>query len=129
MATKNNHIYSDFDLTFKINPVTKDLQMVYDKQSVIESIKHLVMTNHYERPWNPSLGSNVDAFLFENVDQFTLASIESEIISTIKNFEPRAIVDSVKVIGYLNTIYVAISFYLSNDTNLTVITLELEKTR
>lgn len=122
-------LYSDFDPEFKINPITKDLQMVYDKKDVINALKHLIMTNHYERPWQPNLGSNVDAYLFENVDSLTLSALESEIRNVIQNHEPRVTVDTVKVISYLNSIYVSMSFYLENDTELTVITLELEKTR
>ena len=122
-------LYSDFDPEFKINPITKDLQMVYDKKDVINALKHLIMTNHYERPWQPNLGSNVDAYLFENVDSLTLSALESEIRNVIQNHEPRVTVDTVKVVSYLNSIYVSMSFYLENDTELTVITLELEKTR
>lgn len=130
MATeKKNHLYADFDTTFRINPITKDIGMVYDKQDVIESIKHLVMTNHYERPWQPHLGSNVDAYLFENVDSLTLAALESEIRSVVENHEPRVTIDTVKVVSYQNTIYVAMSFYLNNETELTVITMQLERTR
>ena len=122
-------LYSDFDPESKINPITNDLQMVYDKKDVINALKHLIMTNHYERPWQPNLGSNVDAYLFENVDSLTLSALESEIRNVIQNHEPRVTVDTVKVISYLNSIYVSMSFYLENDTELTVITLELEKTR
>lgn len=126
---KKKFLYSDFDPEFKINPITKDIQMVYDKKDVIEALKHLVMTNHYERPFQPELGSNVDAYLFENVDSLTLSALESEIKSVIANHEPRVTVDTVKILSYQNTIYVSLSFYLENDTELTVVTLELEKTR
>lgn len=126
---KKKFLYSDFDPEFKINPITKDIQMVYDKRDVIDALKHLVMTNHYERPFQPELGSNVDAYLFENVDSLTLSALESEIKSVIANHEPRVTVDTVKILSYQNTIYVSLSFYLENDTELTVVTLELEKTR
>lgn len=126
---KKKFLYSDFDPEFKINPITKDIQMVYDKKDVIDALKHLVMTNHYERPFQPELGSNVDAYLFENVDSLTLSALESEIKSVIANHEPRVTVDTVKILSYQNTIYVSLSFYLENDTELTVVTLELEKTR
>ena len=58
--------------------------------AVINSIKNLVLTNHYERPFQPDIGSNIRRLLFENMDTITASSIETEIEQTILNYEPRA---------------------------------------
>ena len=57
-------IYSDIDFTFLKKPVTADVALSYDEQAVIRSIRNLLSTKHYERPFNPNLGSNIDTFLF-----------------------------------------------------------------
>ena len=88
MATLKK-IYADLDLTFTRNPGTGDVSMSYDEQSVIRSVRNLLMTNFYERPFQPTLGSNLNAFLFEQISAITASSIETEIKNVVNNFEPR----------------------------------------
>jgi phage baseplate assembly protein W len=89
MATLTK-IYSDIDFTFTKKPVTGDIALGYDTQAVIRSIRNLLLTKRYERPFNPELGSNIDALLFEMVSPVTASSLESEIRNVIDNYEPRA---------------------------------------
>jgi hypothetical protein len=63
MAIKQvNRIYSDFDLSFAANPVTGDVAKKYDVNAVKQSLKTLVLTRFYERPFQPKLGSPIYAF-------------------------------------------------------------------
>jgi phage baseplate assembly protein W len=89
--------YKDLDLNFNIHPVKKDLVKSIGERAIINSIKNLVSTNHYEKPFNPSFGSNLRRLLFENTDNFTSSLIEREITEVITNFESRARVKSVIV--------------------------------
>jgi len=71
MATVTTNIareYSDLDLNFTIHPVKKDINRHVGDMAVINSIKNLVLTNHYERPFQPDIGSNIRRLLFENMD-------------------------------------------------------------
>jgi phage baseplate assembly protein W len=98
--------FSDLDLNFTIHPVRKDINRTTGDMAVINSIKNLVLTNHYERPFQPEVGSNVRRLLFENLYNITASSIEKEIEQVIKNFEPRARVtkiNAVKVVVALTT--------------------------
>ena len=76
--------YKDLDLNFLIHPVRKDINKHKDEMAVINSIKNLMMTNHYERPFQPDLGSNVRRLLFENLDKITAISMEREIRQVVK---------------------------------------------
>ena len=62
-----NRIYSDLDLDFTRNPVTSDVVKLTDVEAVKRSVKNLIQTNHYERPFHPEIGSDVRALLFENI--------------------------------------------------------------
>ena len=97
MALTITKIYSDIDFTFTKKPVTADVALSYDDQAVIRSIRNLLLTNHFERPFNPDLGSNLNALLFELVSPLTAASLEREINTMIDNYEPRARVNEVIV--------------------------------
>jgi len=84
-----NRQYSDLDLNFTIHPVKKDINIWKDEQAVIHAVRNLLVTSHYERPFQPDLGSNIRRLLFEPLDNITATSLEREIIQTITNFEPR----------------------------------------
>jgi hypothetical protein len=75
MATK---IYSDIDFTFTKKPVTKDVALSYNEKAVLRSIRNLLSTRKFERPFNPDLGSNLDALLFELISPLTGIALEKE---------------------------------------------------
>lgn len=124
-------IYSDIDFTFTKKPVTGDVALSYDNQAVIRSVRNILSTKHYERPFNPALGSNVDALLFEPFSPITASSLETEITNTINSYEPRAILKEVVVNPQpdKNAYSVSITFYIENATLPTTVTLLLERNR
>ena len=130
MATLQK-IYSDIDYTFTKKPVTGDVALSYDKQAVIRSVRNILLTRKYEKKFNPSIGTNINALLFENISIITASALEKEISLAIKNYEPRVILQSVVVSALLdnNTYSATLTFFIENDTQPTTITLLLERTR
>jgi phage baseplate assembly protein W len=124
-------LYSDIDFTFTKKPVVGDVALSYDQQAVIRSIRNLLLTNHFERPFNPQLGSNIDGLLFELTTPLTASLLENEIRTTIQNFEPRARLNEVTVTASedQNSYNVYLSFYVENATLPTTVTLLLERNR
>jgi phage baseplate assembly protein W len=124
-------IYSDLDLNFVIHPVKKDINILTSEMAIINSIKNLILTNHYERPFQPQIGSNVRRMLFENMDNITATTIENEIKQTIANFEPRASVSKIYVIAdYENNGFkVVLNFFVINRTTPITINFFLERIR
>ena len=131
MATNITKLYSDIDFTFTKKPVTADVALSYDNQAVIRSVRNLLLTKYYERPFNPDLGSNLDDLLFEMVSPITSAAIENEIRNTIDNIEPRAKISDLVVSARPdeNSYDVTITFYIENATIPTTVTLLLERNR
>jgi len=130
MATLSK-IYSDIDFTFTKKPVVGDIALSYDSQAVIRSIRNILLTRHYEKPFNPDFGSNIDALLFEMVSPLSVSSLETEIRSAIENYEPRATINEVVVTALpdKNAYGVNLSFYIENATLPTTVTLLLERNR
>lgn len=130
MATLQK-IYSDLDLTFTASPATGDVSISYDEQSVIRSVRNLLMTNYYERPFQPTLGSNLNALLFEPISAITASSLETEITNVINNYEPRATIDVVQVVAMpdVNAFHVNLSFYIGNNTTPSAVNILLERSR
>ena len=87
MATVNTTTtreWRDLDLNFKIHPIRKDINKHKAELAVINSIKNLISTRHYEVPFQPELGCNVQKLLFEPLDSVTATLIEREsFISTL----------------------------------------------
>lgn len=124
-------IYSDIDYTFTKKPVTADVALSYDKQSVIRSVRNILLTNLYEKKFNPTFGANINALLFENISPITSSALEGEISTAIKNYEPRVLLQSVVVNALVdkNAYSATLTFFIENDTQPTTITLLLERTR
>ena len=134
MATVTTDIVRDFkdlDLNFNIHPVRKDISKSIGPMAVVNSIKNLILTNYYEKPFQPDFGSNVRKLLFENLDIITASALEREIEQTIRNFEPRVRVVSVKAIPDFNNngFSVQMEFYIINQTAPVSISFLLERLR
>ena len=123
--------YTDLDLNFLIHPVRKDINKHKDEMAVINSIKNLMMTNHYERPFQPDLGSNVRRLLFENLDKITAISMDREIRQVVQNYEPRAQIKTLDILPDVdnNGFSVRMEFYIMNMTDPVTINFFLERVR
>ena len=134
MATVRTNIsrtFSDLDLNFTKHPVRDDVNILTAERAVINSVKNLILTNHYERPFQPDLGSNIRRLLFENADSITASLLEREIQQTIENFEPRARVKDIRVIAKFdeNGFQVELTFFIVNVTAPITINFFLERIR
>lgn len=123
--------YKDLDLNFNIHPIKKDINKLTGDMSVIGSFKNLISTNHYERPFQPDIGSNVRHLLFEPADAITAASLEREIRETINNWDPRITIKSANVIPKPdeNGYQIRLEFYITNRTEPVNISFLLERIR
>ena len=81
--------YKDISLSFDPHPITKDLPVLKNANAIRRSVRNLVQTIPGERFFRPNLGSSVYDSLFDLMDFGTATLIESEIITTLDNFEPR----------------------------------------
>lgn len=86
--------YSDIDLTFSLRP-NGDIYKKTDAASVKQAVKNLLLTNHYEKPFNMLFGGNLTALLFELVDEDSGFEIEQAVRQAIERNESRAKVVSV----------------------------------
>ena len=127
----NSRRWSDLDLDFKSHPVTKDIVTKTDVESVKRSIRNLILTNKYERPFQPEIDGGVTGYLFELSSSMTKYDIEETIKNTISNFEPRASVIGINVLLDLdrNGVNVSIFFKVVNKKDPVKIDIFLERLR
>ena len=90
MATvRKSRAFKDISLSFSPHPVTKDLPVLVNERAIARSVRNLVETIPTERFFNPLIGTNIRASLFENFTRSTVMVIEDQIRNTIRNYEPR----------------------------------------
>jgi phage baseplate assembly protein W len=128
---KSTRVFSDIDLSFEPHPATKDLLVKYDSNSVKNSIKNLVMTKYYERPFRSDIGSGTYNLMFELPSPALVAVLTTDITNTIRNFEPRVGELSVNI-GFSPDNYlvnVAVIFTIVNTTAPITLEFSLDRTR
>ena len=96
-SKRSNRIYADLNLSFTKNPATKDVTRVFDVQAIKRSVKNIILTNKYERPFNSDFGCNLRGFLFENITEPLLVIIKDRVAMAIEKYEPRVTVEDVVV--------------------------------
>ena len=81
--------FKDLSMTFKRNPLNRDLIVLKNENAIARSIRNIVFTLPGEKFFNENYGSRVSKLLFENLDSITASEIEDEIRQSIVNYEPR----------------------------------------
>jgi uncharacterized protein len=131
MAQQKSRSFKDISFSFDRHPKTKDILIKNNEQAIVSAVKHLILTNKGERPFQPSLGTDINRLLFENIDVGIASRLSEEIESLIKSYEPRVELDSVTVTpDYDNNGFSAeINFYIIGIPYLQSVDMFLESTR
>jgi len=129
--------YRDFDLSFKCHPVTGKLLIKKEDEAVKQALKNLILTNKYERPFNPEFGGNVRSRLFDLFTGFTQMDFQDLISTAIKNYEPRVLLTAdnglpavfVKNYDDQNALGITIRFKVISSLNNLSLDINLNKVR
>ena len=81
--------YSDIDLSF-MKKKNGDIFKKTDAAAVKQSVKNLLLTNYYEKPFQPYFGANIQGLLFELTNDFIEDDVREEVRKAIETYEPRA---------------------------------------
>jgi len=123
--------YADLDLDFITKPGTDDILKKVGDESIKRAIRNLILTNPFDRPFNPTFGSGIKQLLFENATEVTAILISKAVETTIATFEPR--VDVLEVTSLLNednnSYTVTIVFTIKNRPEPIITSIFLERIR
>ena len=130
-SDRNAQIFKDINLSLARHPITGDIASLTNVEAVKRSVRNLVNTNFYERPFHPEIGSNVRSVLFEPVSPVVAAILERHVRDVIENFEPRAELIDVVVSDNAdaNEYRVQIKFYIVNSSDIVDMNIFLERLR
>lgn len=123
--------FSDLDLDLTPHPVSGDLIPLRDADAVKRSVRNLIFTNVYERPFQPKLGSGLRQLLFEQINPLTRKSIEEAVKQVIRQHEKRAtLIDVVAQVNADENGYnCTITFSIDNLSEVVEVDIFLERIR
>jgi len=130
-SKRANVNYKDLDLDFGRNVVTNDVNKLTNIEAVKRSVRNLINTSHFERPFHPEIGSDVRALLFENMTPLTTLNLQRKVQEVLINFEPRIrLVQIYATPDYDGNSYqLSVYFYVIGTTELVTVQTFLERLR
>lgn len=129
MATEP--IFSDIDFNMGLNPLTGDVSRKTNDQAVKQSLKNLILTSYYERPFRSNIGSPIKSIMFEPITPLLGVMLKKAVEQTVINFEPRIELQKVDVrlLNDNQEVEVSIYYYILGTQALQSFNLILERTR
>lgn len=123
--------FSDLDLDFIAHPTTGDIVKKTGVEALKRSVRNLILTNFYDRPFRSYIGSNAQKLLFENANPLTSNFLKDAINEVLTNYEPRIAVRGIQVNFDIdnNGYNVVLAFSIVNNNLPVVINLFLERIR
>lgn len=97
IITKPSKEYVDIDFNFSAHPITKNIAIKKQVNSVKQSIMHLMRLKRGDKPYHPEIYSPIYEYLFENASPVMSVVLEDEVKRYLANYEPRCIVSDVNV--------------------------------
>jgi len=130
-SKRQSRTWKDLNLNFSKNPVTRDITRLSGTEAVKRSVRNLIQTNHYEKPFHPEIGSGIRDLLFEPATPLTEIFLAKKIEETLVTFEPRVRLIAVNVNAQPdeNSYRVWIEFYVVNHPTPVIIDTFLERLR
>jgi len=123
-------LFKDIDIPF-LAKESGEIFKKTDAAAVKQAVKNLILTNHYEKPFNAKFGGNIQGLLFELADDETGEQVRDTIIAAINEHEPRARVISVDVNSQpdFNSIEATVTFRVINSDEIVSFTTILKRLR
>ena len=124
-------VYSDFFTDLDKHPIRSTVLRKTNVDAVKQSLRNLMLTDRGERLFQPNLGGNIRAMLFENITAQTFLTMQEHIRDVIEAHEPRADVIDVFIAqtSQEHEVQVTIVFRVVNVQEPVTLELLLERVR
>lgn len=130
IVTSRNKKYTDIDLTFTAKP-SGDIFKKFDAAAVKQSVKNLLLTSRYEKPFQPNFGANLNSALFALDTDYDPDFIQDLIADAIAKYEPRARVLEIalNLLPETNALDATIVFQVVNTNEVVSVDVSLTRLR
>ena len=130
-SNRTSRTFKDLDLDFGLNSVTKDVNKLTDAEAIKRSVRNLINTNNYERPFRPEIGSGIRGLLFEPMTELTSHFMQLKIAEILNEYEPRISLSDIIINNQedRNAYSVSIHFVIIGSQEPVVVDTFLERLR
>ena len=130
-STRNSRPFRDIDLDFGRNAITNDVNVVEDVIAIKRSVRNLIQTNFYERPFQPELGCGIRGLLFENYSPIIGIFLKRKIAEVITRYEPRVSLQDISLDDEpdKNRLKLSLYFYVQNISDPVTVETFLQRLR
>ena len=94
---KVSRSFKDLSFNFTKNPITNDIVVLKNEESIKQSVKNLVLTKLRERPFRPELGTDSTSYLFELNRNIASNELLQQIEIVLETYESRIILQRIDV--------------------------------
>lgn len=129
--TRRRELHSDFHKDLALLPGRNDIARRVNENSVKEAIKNILLTNKGERLFQPLVGGDIQAMLFENATPLTAILIKDRIETALNTYEPRCSIVDVEVVGDVdsNSVRINVVFYVINNETPQTLSIDIDRVR
>ena len=120
--------FSDIDVNMTLHTESKDIVLKYDINAIKRSLKNLLLTNKYERPFKANIGADLRTKLFE-LSTMDSRALRMDIKEVIEQFEPRVNVSSIELSMQRTQLNISLYFSIINTNRPYQLDLVLERVR
>ena len=130
-SNRTSRTFKDLDLDFGLNSVTKDVNKLTDAEAIKRSVRNLINTNNYERPFRPEIGSGIRGLLFEPMTELTSHFMQLKIAEVLNEYEPRISLSDIVINNQedKNAYGVSIHFIIKGSQEPVIVESFLERLR
>ena len=131
LTRQNTTFFSDFFTDFSRHAQNGELNKKINENAVKQSVRNLLLTDKYDRPFHPEIGSNLKALLFENMTPGISLEVEEYVKDVINNYEPRAVLlaTNLNFNNDNNSVNVEVTFYIIDTDDVSTIKFDLTRNR
>ena len=90
--------FKDISMTFQVNPLSSDLIALKNENAIARSVRNIIFTVPGEKMFDPDFGTDINASLFELLDETSAVVIKDQIKYSLETYEPRIILLDVIVV-------------------------------
>ena len=128
---RNTKSFSDLNLLFTASPSTGDITKKVDEEAIKASLRNLISTKNYERPFHPEIGCQLFALLIENFTSVTTQVMRKTIADVVNKFEPRVNILDIKLSETedQNNLDVSITFKIINTERPVTLNTSIQRVR
>ncbi len=107
--------WRDFDISFNIHPIKRDLLIKEDLAAVKQQMFLLLHFGYNDIPFHPEIGTDIRSYLFDSFTELRARTAQKSIELLIRNFVKRVDLIDVLVAQDRHTITIDIIFKMKNS--------------